>query len=72
MFGSIRLVMVGLLITGIAGAGLYVMKLRSDNAILTDNYLPTQLGDRFSANARGPSIASGLCLRRVSCSKTSI
>ena len=34
MFGSIRLVMVGLLITGIAGAGVYVMKLRSDNAIL--------------------------------------
>ena len=37
MFGSIRLVMVGLLITGIAGAGLYVMKLRSDNAILKAN-----------------------------------
>ena len=38
MFGSIRLVMVGLLITGIAGVGgVYVMKLRSDNAILKDN-----------------------------------
>ena len=37
MFGSIRLVMVGLLITGIAGAGVYVMKLRSDNAILKAN-----------------------------------
>ena len=37
MFGSIRLVMVGLLITGIAGAGMYVMKLRSDNAILKAN-----------------------------------
>ena len=37
MFGSIRLVMVGLLITGIAGAGGYVMKLRSDNAILKAN-----------------------------------
>ncbi len=37
MFGSIRLVMVGLLITGIAGAGVYVMKLRSDNAILKVN-----------------------------------
>ena len=31
MFGSIKIVMVGLLITGIAGAGMYVMKLRSDN-----------------------------------------
>ena len=39
MFGSIRLVMVGLLITGIAGAGVYVMKLRSDNAILKANQL---------------------------------
>ena len=29
--------MVGLLITGIAGAGMYVMKLRSDNAILKAN-----------------------------------
>ena len=37
MFGSIRLEMVGLLITGIAGAGVYVMKLRSDNAILKAN-----------------------------------
>jgi hypothetical protein len=39
MFGSIRLVMVGLLITGIAGAGMYVMKLRSDNAILKANQI---------------------------------
>ena len=39
MIGSIRLVMVGLLITGIAGAGMYVMKLRSDNAILKANQL---------------------------------
>ena len=39
MFGSIRLVMVGLLITGIAGAGMYVMKLRSDNAILKANQM---------------------------------
>ena len=37
MFGSIKIVMVGLLITGIAGAGVYVMKLRSDNAILKAN-----------------------------------
>ena len=39
MFGSIRLVMVGLLITGIAGAGVYVMKLRSDNATLKANQI---------------------------------
>ena len=39
MFGSIRLVMVGLLITGIAGAGMYVMKLRSDNAIIKANQM---------------------------------
>ena len=39
MFGSIRLVMVGLLITSIAGAGMYVMKLRSDNAILKANQM---------------------------------
>ena len=39
MIGSIKLVMVGLLITGIAGAGMYVMKLRSDNAILKANQL---------------------------------
>ena len=39
MFGSIRLVMIGLLITGIAGAGMYVMKLRSDNAILKANQM---------------------------------
>ena len=39
MFGSLKLVMVGLLITGIAGAGMYVMKLRSDNAILKANQI---------------------------------
>ena len=39
MFGSIKIVMVGLLIIGIAGAGMYVMKLRSDNAILKANQM---------------------------------
>ena len=39
MFGSIKIVMVALLITGIAGAGMYVMKLRSDNAILKANQM---------------------------------
>ena len=39
MFGSIKIVIVALLITGIAGAGMYVMKLRSDNAILKANQM---------------------------------
>ena len=34
MFGTVKIVFVALLISAIAGAGLYVMKLRSDNAIL--------------------------------------
>ena len=37
MFSSIRMIFAVLLITGIAGAGMYVMKLRSDNAILKAN-----------------------------------
>ena len=37
MFGSLKIAMVAVLITGIAGAGMYVMKLRSDNAILKAN-----------------------------------
>ena len=39
MFGSLKIAMVAILITGIAGAGMYVMKLRSDNAILKANQL---------------------------------
>jgi len=37
MFGQIKMVITILLIAGIAGAGMYVMKLRSDNAILKAN-----------------------------------
>ena len=37
MFGSLKIAMVAILITGIAGADMYVMKLRSDNAILKAN-----------------------------------
>ena len=37
MFSSIRLIFAVLLITGIARAGMYVMKLRSDNAMLKAN-----------------------------------
>ena len=39
MFGTFRLVMVIALIGSLAGAGLYVNKLRSDNAILKSNQL---------------------------------
>ena len=39
MFSSLKIAMVAILITGIAGAGMYVMKLRSDNAILKANQL---------------------------------
>ena len=39
MFGSLKIAMVAILITGIAGDGMYVMKLRSDNAILKANQL---------------------------------
>ena len=39
MFPSIKIIFAVILITGIAGAGMYVMKLRSDNAILKANQL---------------------------------
>ena len=39
MFGSIRLIFMVLIISGIAGAGMYVMKLRADNAILKANQI---------------------------------
>ncbi len=39
MFSSIRMIFAVLLITGIAGAGMYVMKLRADNATLKANQL---------------------------------
>jgi len=39
MFGSFRLIIMLLMVAGIAGAGLYVMKLRSDNAILKANQI---------------------------------
>ena len=39
MFGQIKMVITLVLIAGIAGAGMYVMKLRSDNAILKANQL---------------------------------
>lgn len=39
MFGTVKIILVGLIISSIAGAGLYVMKLRSDNAILKANQI---------------------------------
>jgi len=39
MFGTMKIVMVGIMIAGLAGAGMYVMKLRSDNAILKANQI---------------------------------
>jgi uncharacterized membrane-anchored protein YhcB (DUF1043 family) len=39
MFSSIKMAIAILLITGVAGAGVYVMKLRSDNATLKANQL---------------------------------
>ena len=34
IFGYAKMIMVGVLVAGIAGAGFYVMKLQKDNAIL--------------------------------------
>jgi len=37
MFGSVRVIIMAVVFLGISGAGIYVMKLRSDNAILKAN-----------------------------------
>ena len=39
MFGSIRIIFAVLIVTSLAGAATYVMKLRSDNAVLKANQL---------------------------------
>ena len=39
MIGTMKMVMVVIMIGGLAGAGMYVMKLRSDNAILKANQI---------------------------------
>ena len=39
MFGYLKMAMTLVIIGGIAGAGMYVMKLRSDNAILKSNQI---------------------------------
>lgn len=44
MFSSIRLIFTVLIISGIAGAGMYVMKLRADNATLKANQIELERG----------------------------
>ena len=39
MFGQIKMVITLIMIMGIAGAGMYVFKLRADNAVLKSNQL---------------------------------
>ena len=43
MFGSVRVIIMAVLFFGIAGAGVYVMKLRSDNAILQANQIKLEM-----------------------------
>lgn len=44
MFSSIKMIFAVLLISGIAGAGVYVMKLRADNATLKANQIELEKG----------------------------
>ena len=44
MFSTLRMTFAILLITGIAGAGMYVMKLRADNATLKANQIELEKG----------------------------
>jgi hypothetical protein len=37
MFGTMRMVMIGIMLTGLAGGVAYVYKLKADNAILKEN-----------------------------------
>tara|TARA_E500000178_G_scaffold216860_1_gene214059 strand:- start:727 stop:1197 length:471 start_codon:yes stop_codon:yes gene_type:complete len=39
MFGTFRMIMVGVMVAGLAGAGAYVLKLRADNATLKANQI---------------------------------
>jgi NAD-dependent SIR2 family protein deacetylase len=39
MFGTFRMIMVGVMVAGLAGAGAYVFKLRADNATLKANQI---------------------------------
>ncbi len=44
MFGQIKMVMTIVMVAGLAGAGMYVMKLRADNAILKANQIKLEQG----------------------------
>jgi uncharacterized membrane-anchored protein YhcB (DUF1043 family) len=44
MFSTIKMAIAIMLITGIAGAGMYVMKLRADNATLKANQFKLERG----------------------------
>ena len=44
MFSSLKIMMVVLLMSGLAGAGMYVMKLRADNATLKANQIELEKG----------------------------
>jgi uncharacterized protein HemX len=44
MFSTIKMAIAIMLITGIAGAGVYVMKLRADNATLKANQIELERG----------------------------
>ena len=39
MFGSVKIFFIGIIATAVIGGGLYVMKLRSDNATLKANQI---------------------------------
>ena len=43
MFGSVRVIIMAVVFIGISGVGVYVMKLRSDNAILVANQIQLEL-----------------------------
>ena len=50
MFGQLRMIFTLLIIAGIAGAGMYVVKLRADNAILKANQI--QLEQSIKSQAK--------------------
>ena len=43
MFGSVRVIIMAVVFIGISGVGVYVMKLRSDNAILEANQIKLEM-----------------------------
>ena len=47
MFGSVRVIIMAVVFIGISGVGVYVMKLRSDNAILQANQIQLELSMTF-------------------------